>query len=290
MKNAIARIAAYGHRFLYSGEYDFFQTWGKLSVPHRPTKKEIEVYRKFIGPGVAPGSRFLIFGATPELRDLAAELGVRPVLIDISWGMFTGMLRYTKAARPKDEVWIKSDWRTAALPDNFFDVVLGDIFLRQVKPEEQIILVNKIAKCLRPGGKFVARRHVINPAYLHRPYEEILDEMGNFPYDDKKYEAMGILQYRLFDAGTKNQLVDHKDVVSGVKRYLASGRSSLSYQLFLHEFLEKRLLLFKKQLASQTKDGAERIFTTSFSIADIWRHDGYPEAQFNPIYLLRPKI
>jgi len=127
---SLARIIARARRFAYREEYDHFSVWKKLSFPNRPTEREVAIYQKFIAQDRRQDANLLILGATPELRDLTAFLGIKPVLVDISPRMLWGMLRLTKQLDATKEVWVKSDWLQAPLPENFFDIIIGDLSLR----------------------------------------------------------------------------------------------------------------------------------------------------------------
>ncbi len=293
MTNSIIDILALGQRFLYQREYraSLWEKWGNFTIPQRPNSREIAIYKNFVG-AAPPHSQVAVYGATSEFRDMLSELKIQPILIDISLPMLVEMLRYTNSAKEKNEIWIKGDWFTAPLPDNFFDIAIGDLFLRHVDPEKQEELLAKISKSLKADGKLIVRTHAINPSYRHRPYREILEEMRSFPYQEKKYEAMGILLSRLFDASTKNCRTDHDAIIAGIKMYLRGKEVSISYGLFLHEFLAKRLALYayaRKALVSETQPELEELLKKYFSITAVRSDDSYPESQFFPIYLLEKK-
>lgn len=291
MTNVFRNIVANWYKLLYRQEYivPIWRRWINFSTPHRPTPKEVSIYRHFIDTNVSRGSKFLIFGATPELRDLAVEIGAQTFLIDISWPMFRGMLLYTKVADAARETWIKSDWEDAPLQDSFFDVVVGDLSLRHVAPPKQERILAKISRLLCPNGLLISRVHTVNPKYFKIDYKEIFDEMVHFPYREKKYEAMGLLLSRLLDRSTKTQMISRKDIIDGVEEYIWNTRAPIRYRLFLYEFLVKRVYNHVEVLTSQTKEELEGLFRRFFTILDF-QHDGtYPESEFYPIYLLRKK-
>lgn len=288
MTNRIAHAVVRGHQFLFKKEYAFFQVWEKLSFPHRPTQNEVEIYRQFIGEADAE-TKFLILGPTPELRDLLSEFRSHPILVDTSWMMLAGMSRFLKKAKPDEEIWVKANWLDVPLPERFFDIVLADLSLRHVALGEQKTLLRKISNVLRPGGKFIVRHHVINPAYRGASCEAILGEAEKLPYEDRKYETMGVLLSRLFDASTNGGMNDHRAIVSAVRRYSAKRDTAFSYRLFLAEFMKKRLEVLTYPLASQTKEEIEKLFNEHFSIDGIRRGDSYPESAFYPIYRLIPR-
>src|SRR3989344_7572027 len=130
----LSHIIAAGHRALRPEEYSFWHLWRNLSFPHRPTHREVSIYRDFIGEGAREEANVLILGATPELRDCAAELRIRPMLVDRSYSMLSGMLRFAEKAIPANETWLKADWLAVPLPGRPFYVVVGGILLRPLPP------------------------------------------------------------------------------------------------------------------------------------------------------------
>jgi len=289
MLASLSHIVAAADRALRPDEYSFWHLWGNLSFPHRPTRREIGIYRDFIGEDAREEANVLILGATPELRDCAAELGIRPMLVDRSYSMLSGMLRFAKKAVPENETWVKADWLTVPLPERRFDVVLGDLSLRQLAPERQGELLRRIAQLLRPGGKLVLRHHNIDPAYREKPYKEIFEEMRDFPYEQKKYEAISVLLSRLLDRSTQRNQTRTEEIVAAVNDYLRSGNPSFAYRLFLLEFLAKRAQGLIP-LASRTREENGALFTERFSIANAKSDGSYPESEFYPVYLLTPHI
>ena len=289
MLASLSRIVAAADRALRPGEYSFWHLWGNLSFPHRPTRREIGIYRDFIGEDVREEANVLILGATPELRDCAAELRIRPMLVDRSYSMLSGMLRFAEKAIPANETWLKADWLAVPLPERHFDVVVGDLSLRQLAPESQGALLRRIAQLLRPGGKLVLRHHNIDPLYRTRSYEEIFEEMRDFPYEKKKYEAIGVLLSRLLDRSTQRYQTRTEEIVAAVNDYLRNGSPSFSYRLFLLEFLAKRAQGLIP-LASRTREENAALFAERFSIASARSDGSYPESEFYPVYLLKPRI
>ena len=264
-----ARIIAHTNYLADREAYSFLRVWEKLSYPNRPTKKETEIYRKFIG-GLNEGSKLLILGATPELRDLASELNIKPILVDISLNSLSGMLRFAKSADPRNEIWVKSDWAEAPLEENHFDAVVGDLSLRHIELERQELLFEKLLKLLKKGGALVVRHHVANPNYEKRSIAEILEEPLEISYLKNKYQAIGILLSRLFDAGTAKRYADHRNIIENVSEYLSKKPNVVFwYRRFLYDFLLTVRPLYDKPKLSQAKNEFEGKVEKYFSISKI---------------------
>jgi SAM-dependent methyltransferase len=122
-------------------------------VPGRPTRGDVDVYRRLIGE--RRGS-VAIFGVTPELRDLCAELDLEPLLVDDSPAMYEGTTALLERADPSRETWLERDWLMAELPASF-DLVLGDQLWWILSVAGQERLRDVVHAALKPGGLFVGR-------------------------------------------------------------------------------------------------------------------------------------
>ena len=79
--------------------------WPFMGPPWRPSAGDVCIYRRFAA--TTGGGSILVLGATPELRDLAAELatgGNKPVVIDHSIDMLKAMSALTAAAQREREI------------------------------------------------------------------------------------------------------------------------------------------------------------------------------------------
>lgn len=286
MKDVLTRVTELGHGILHSGESGHIELWDRLGPPHRPTDEEIGIYKDFLmSAGVLP-ARLVIFGATPELRDLAAGLGIRAGVFDIEPRFFTGFLRFCRVARAEHETWIKGDWLTDILPRGRYEAILGDLILRNVDVSEQERLLDNIAEACAAHGRLITRVHYINSENIRRSWEEIFDDAAGSSYAGKKYEVMGSLLSRLFDKSTTRSRISPPDIRQAIGLYLKTKSQSLEYRLFLSEFLRKRVR-GAKLLASQTRSEIEDLLQKHFIIEGARAANSYPESEFYPIYCLR---
>lgn len=155
-------------------------------VARRPTAGDVAVYRRLAGERIK--GRVLILGVTPELRDLVAEVGAPPVLVDSSGAMHEATSRMLRRADPAREIWIEADWCEATLPSRAFDLVLGDMVWWAVSVATQHELRDRIHRALKPEGLFVGRVRFSDPAQAIRNAAEVvprylqrLDEPGADP-------------------------------------------------------------------------------------------------------------
>lgn len=177
------------------------ERWDKLyTPPGRPSAEAIKFYKKFAKDatkGLRQKPRGLVFGATPELRDLLFELKFDVVMIDINLEMIEAMTELTKH-KNQQEVIIKGDWVNNCLKSNYFDVVLGDLILGNVPWGLQDALLKSIKRVLKPGGAFITKIEFESDnwdKYL-ADSAAVLDMYAGFPrYKNKMMELFCYLMH-----------------------------------------------------------------------------------------------
>lgn len=136
--------------------------WGAVGSPWRPSLSDLSGYRQLISSSF-PRAKILILGATPELRDLAAQCGGERTVVDISLPMLMTMGSRTNVSKIDDEIIVKSEWCSAPLRENYFDLIIGDMVWWVISVETQRRLASKMARWLRSDGMFVARFRLRDP-------------------------------------------------------------------------------------------------------------------------------
>ena len=136
----------------------------KRTGPVAPSLFEQNFYKKFVkkAKGSKKTPRMLVLGATPELRNLGMALGFEVVAVDIDWQMFGLMEKFIKVKNRSHENIIKADWLKVPLPDNYFDVIVGDASLNNIFYRTVPAMLKRIHGWLKPSGLFVIR-HLVLP-------------------------------------------------------------------------------------------------------------------------------
>ena len=85
------------------------QEWKKLKPPERPSKKEIAIYEKHLQEILWARKKrkikAIIFGATPEIRDLLAKHKIFDVtIVDINPNMVRAMQELLKISKAKERI------------------------------------------------------------------------------------------------------------------------------------------------------------------------------------------
>jgi hypothetical protein len=151
-------------------------SWELTTDPIRPSEADLahmtaEIRRRFANP------RVLILGMTPELIDMAHQLGAeRIVVMELR---LLGLNAYRRLVKAPFEA-INGDWRVFhPAYANSFDVILGHgPFIFLVFPDEWIATLGVVRRYLTRGGVMIMRHfHVPAAGYpflMH--YERLLRE------------------------------------------------------------------------------------------------------------------
>lgn len=154
--------------------------WKSLKHPARPCKKNIRDYKKFIDEVIAKKkfARVLVFGATPELRDILAQYhNIEITIVDFNIEMILGMTELMKyKEKTSREIWLKSDWLKAPLKENHYDVLLGDALFQNLPRLKHPFFVEKCYKLLKRGGYFITRLCAKYPGAKVYKFKDLLKD------------------------------------------------------------------------------------------------------------------
>jgi hypothetical protein len=255
-------------------------------VPRRPTAGDVVVYRKLASPKL--DGRILILGVTPELRDLVAEAGARPVVLDMNAAMYEATTRMLTRADPARESWIQSDWCGGDLPAASFDLVLGDMIWWIVSVAKQYELRDAIHAALDPEGLFVGRfrstdptRAELDPGPVVAAHLERLDRDAT---DSRKIEAE--LLYWLYDhtADHQRRRLDRARTRELLLELAARPQFS-QHADFLRAAATR---LIGADWTSQSRQELLDLLSVRFTLVAESRADDYDSAG-HPILVLRPR-
>lgn len=254
--------------------------WRSSGSPWRPSDGDVRLYQELSGEKL--NGEVLILGSTPELRDLASRFSARPVLVDICSSMINKMSTLLREAKPVNEIWIKSDWCDAPLPEKFFDIVLGDMPWWVVSVWDQEKLRDKIASILKPSGLLITRVRLRDPLRINEDGVEVIGRyLRELDQDYGKYNAVG------------NKMVSHlHDITADVegqrisrrrtREFILAAASTIntSHKKFLDEFSER---LLSADWTSQTREEILSVITENFTIVDELHADDY-NSEFYPVF------
>ncbi len=143
--------------------------WHKMQPPSKPSKSELEVYKKYINQKKEKVTqpKILILGSTVEFRELAYELGCNVTVVDFSKSyhdeISNDFADNTKEAILNSERPIFNDWCTLVnhkiigRETSTFDIIIGDLAVGNVPPEKLDSFFDNIAKLLKKEGYLLGK-------------------------------------------------------------------------------------------------------------------------------------
>jgi hypothetical protein len=152
----------------------YAKVWKNLTRPVRPSAGVLDVYREAISK--LPDKKVLVLGATPELIDMAVELGASPI---VSIEHFPTVIQAFRSLGKHDwsgVEFIAGDWldERPQLHGAFTCVVCdgGTLFLRY--PDQWDRLFAIVRAYLDPSGIFASRGWAEPPG--ERDYDSLVEE------------------------------------------------------------------------------------------------------------------
>ncbi|MBT4277900.1 methyltransferase domain-containing protein [Candidatus Falkowbacteria bacterium] len=143
---------------IYNPEWDkYADLWGGLSYPWRPNLKQIAFYKKYLKQYLTkkPKAKILIFGCTPETRDLCSKLKLPVTLFDFNDAMYHGMIKLMKQ-KPYKEKFVQGKWEDVSgyFKEDEFDVIFADEMHCNVLIKLWDKNIKDISKILKKDGLF----------------------------------------------------------------------------------------------------------------------------------------
>lgn len=130
--------------------------WPRLGPPLRPCAEDLATAQAAVDEwalrsrGASAAATALIFGVTPELRQLRWPVGTRVIAADRS----TAMIRSIGATC---SFVVQADWCRLPLANGTCDLAFGDASFTQLNVEQAAQVMREAARVLRPGGMLVTR-------------------------------------------------------------------------------------------------------------------------------------
>ncbi len=217
--------------------------WKKLGPPARPCKKNIQDYKKFLNQVIQKKKfpKILIFGATPELRDIVTlHKNVEITVVDFNIEMLLAM---TELMRHKDkksrEIWVKSDWLKLPLKENYYDVLMGDCLFQNIPHLKQLFFLEKCHNFLKKGGYFITRVGAKYPEAEVYKFKDLLKEYLKKEYNNKSFDDFWSVA--LFCSNIrKNHKTGIKILLNEIKKYIQDPKVKKLYKKIRTTFSEDK--------------------------------------------------
>lgn len=221
----------------------FVENWKEIRPPWKPSMERVKIYRQLIKKYVK-GDKALVLGATPEIRDLLAELKFNVTLLDINPEMVKAMT-YLRKTKSKEKVVI-DDWLTGN-PGSEYDLVIGDSNVCNLLPEYYGKFFKQINGLLKDEGIFICQSAVsVKPLTEHRiSIKEIIKKAKYKPDYYKNYlnRAYDYLKWAI--SHTKRNVINFGELNEIWRQKLKDGQiSKKEFKLLDIGFPKKFIISF----------------------------------------------
>ena len=155
---------------------DLALLWTKNIPPCRPSYSEMSIYTKYLRiiqeRNLFRKIKVLILGSSAEFRDWGFQENLDVTIIDCSKDY---NLAIKRELRHKDceEKLIIERWQDMSF-DNEFDLIVGDLVIGNLYPEEVPPFLKRISRALIKDGFFMTKSFFYNENKPIKPYKEII--------------------------------------------------------------------------------------------------------------------
>ena len=263
--------------------------WDRYTSPFRLSPKDVENY-SLILKRLKKKKSILLLGSTPEIREILAKQDSFIMIADSSFRMISGMLVFGPLINESKETWVRASWMDLDkfLKNNYFDVIVGDLFLRNIDLELQNKCLRKISKLLKKDGYLITRVHSLNEKLINLSSTEII----KLVFEEYKHKRIkeelieDLIASRLFDKNTDfgSKKVNKKAFLNDIKKYKKSARNKKEKSV-LNNILEK--WDGERTWVQRTSKEIDKLLSRYFIIHDIKTVDDYEDSKFYPIYILK---
>ena len=261
--------------------------WGRLNPPFTPSEGELGIYEKhFREIAKRPNPKLLILGATPSLRELGHELGYEVTIVDINPEMVESATKLMGRKNPEEKAVI-GDWLIVELPENHYDLIVGDHSIINIDYKDQPKLLRKIHKSLKPDGLTLLATTIFERENLNFTWDDLVREANENPSRfedvlDRWLFAFSMMQDpEIRDPGTRLYHLDAYD--AKLDRLAEEGKIPKETAEKLKYNMGKWAAVFLE------KPEFEKIVKEKFEILPAEHDPSHPYFKFQWIYALRKK-
>jgi len=187
--------------------------WTKMVGPSRPTISELNVYTKHAHKLKSDGRlKILILGSTPEFRDWAFEENMQVWVMDANKDYYKTISReirhktILKDSNFRENI-IFDKWQNLSI-ENFFDIVIGDLAIGNIPPNELQTTLQRISNSLKPGGLWLGKSFFVPRNYKSPSLEKICKDFYNKYSNNHPYSYFAF--YLTMNCLDKENLLDFK--------------------------------------------------------------------------------
>ena len=265
--------------------------WDKYASPFRLSKNDCDNYLNLINK-IDKNKKILVLGSTPEIREILFRNKYHSFLVDFSWEMIIRMLSSKHEIDESKETWIKMNWLNIdkLFSLSSFDLILGDLILRNIKSDLQSEFLKKISRLLKREGRFIGRFHFINQGLIKLDSDDIIKSVFK-EYEHKKIKTElieDLIVSRLFDKNTNFiiKTINKNIFLNDIKRYSKNAKNKKE-KLILNNILKK--WFGEKTWIQKTSKEVNQLLSKYFLIESTKIANDYQDSEFYPLYVLKRK-
>jgi SAM-dependent methyltransferase len=262
---------------------DRAKNWNLFMPPARPSNGEMTEYEKVISrENYDNQTSWVLLGATPEVRSLAANYNQKLICIDKNENVFEILRSLVRLQNPF-ESFICSNWLEADLSKPI-DLLIGDGAINMLPIDFHEKLLKKIYHILKPQGLALLRVHIKSPPRFSDP-QEVFRWHRNNNSDEHVFSA------------TRTDLdmlwLEPKNLKINFENYHKKIQQLYAHKLITSEEFKAydKLLRYNKiNLYYAEKEIFESIASKYFDIENITYGNDYSGYKNHPIYILRKSL
>jgi SAM-dependent methyltransferase len=259
--------------------WESFKGYTVRPVPSTETYYETRLSR--LG---ARGRQVLVYGGTPEIRNVILRVAASATIVDRSKAMVEamGLLTSGRCLLNPNERFVEADWLEIPLDDGHADIAIGDDAINMVDWEKFDEFAATTARLLKPGGHFICH-------LLVRPDESLRNTSVAQVLQDyrdgvirSQYDLASRLNFVFYDNRTYR--MGWQASLAGIRRLLEENTADEYRELA--DFIS-RFQLCNSSFACPPVKEWEELITRYFTIEEVFTPREHDYCQFEPVYLLR---
>ena len=190
---------------------DLAKIWTKMVGPSRPTISELAVYEKWarkIQNSLKRKLKLLVLGSTPEFRDWGFENNFDITVVDCNDDYYSVVTREIRHKCIKEKL-LNIKWQELDVA-NEYDIIVGDLVIGNIPPDELEDFIVRIKKALAPNGLFMGKSFYNRKGYIPLNPHDLVE---------KYYSGSPIHPYSFFVYDLSIYCMDEHNMLYFPKQY-----------------------------------------------------------------------
>ncbi len=274
------------------------QVYNTLLPPNRPSKRDLEIYGEFIKPKLKKDINILLFGSTPELRDLLHSTclvyNANLTMVDMTKDMYEAMTSLMESRNPKEK-FLNKMWQDTGLESKSCDLIIADEIIVNIPLEGRDQLFSEIVRLLKDDGLFITRHNEITSADKVLSKDSIREEFQK-AVDLKQTVGQTLnniskLYIHYLAASRPNQGVSIRGIMDQLPHIQESIKDNPEMRSIGNEIVARAKTFESSQDQTwlyKDREHNEQELKRYFKIAASAKPDNYLKAKNNTIYCLSP--